>query len=99
MSRLIDADALIRDIEHYHVSDGKFQHWVEVQPTIEPPTGKWEDTAVFYIGDNLGDSKVIDSWQSARCSNCGKYHTTPYMYYFTKYEICPHCGARMEGEG
>lgn len=33
--RLIDADTLLRDIEHYHLSDGKFQHWVEVQPTIE----------------------------------------------------------------
>ena len=33
--RLIDADALIRDIEHYNLSDGKFQHWVEIQPTIE----------------------------------------------------------------
>ena len=38
--RLIDADALLRDIEHYHLSDGKFQHWVEVQPTIEPEP-KW----------------------------------------------------------
>ena len=34
--RLIDADALISDIEHYNLSDGKFQHWVEIQPTIEP---------------------------------------------------------------
>jgi hypothetical protein len=34
--RLIDADKLLRDIEKYHVSDGKFQHWVEIQPTIEP---------------------------------------------------------------
>ena len=43
--RLIDADALMRDIEHYHVSDGKFQHWVEVQPTIETERkkGKWID--------------------------------------------------------
>lgn len=34
--RLIDADKLLRDIEHYHLSDGKFQHWVEIQPTINP---------------------------------------------------------------
>jgi hypothetical protein len=32
--RLIDADKLMRDIEEYHLSDGKFQHWVEVQQTI-----------------------------------------------------------------
>ena len=31
--RLIDADKLMRDISEYHVSDGKFQHWVDVQPT------------------------------------------------------------------
>ena len=35
MTRLIDADALIRDIEQYHLSDGAFQHWVEVQPTVD----------------------------------------------------------------
>ena len=33
--RLIDADKLIADIEKYNLSDGKFQHWAEVQPTIE----------------------------------------------------------------
>lgn len=33
--KLIDANALMRDIENYHLSDGKFQHWVEVQPTID----------------------------------------------------------------
>ena len=34
--RLVDADALLRDIEQYHVSDGLFQHWLELQPTIVP---------------------------------------------------------------
>ena len=33
---LIDRDALLHDIEHYHLSDGKFQHWVEVQNVIVP---------------------------------------------------------------
>lgn len=32
--RLIDADKLMRDISKYHVSDGKLQHWVDVQPTV-----------------------------------------------------------------
>ena len=31
---LIDADVLERDIEQYHLSDGKFQHWVQVQNSI-----------------------------------------------------------------
>ena len=40
--RPIDADALLRDIEKYHLSDGMFQHWVQIQPTIEQE--KCEDT-------------------------------------------------------
>lgn len=31
---LIDRGKLLRDIEKFHLSDGKFQHWVEVQNTI-----------------------------------------------------------------
>lgn len=41
--RLIDADKLLRDIEHYNLSDGKFQHWVEIQPTVEPQIIRCED--------------------------------------------------------
>ena len=32
--RLIDAEKLERDIEQYHLSDGKFQHWVQAQNSI-----------------------------------------------------------------
>lgn len=40
--RPIDADKLLKDIEQYHLSDGFFQHWVEVQPTIEGrKKGRW----------------------------------------------------------
>ena len=35
MADLIDRRALLRDIEKYHLSDGKFQHWVEVQPSVD----------------------------------------------------------------
>ena len=43
--RLIDADKLMRDMSEYHVSDGKFQHWVDVQPTvIEAEDGDEHDT-------------------------------------------------------
>ena len=31
MAEYIDREKLMRDIDHYHVSDGKFQHWVEIQ--------------------------------------------------------------------
>ena len=36
--RLVDVNHLLRDIEEYHVSDGWFQHWLELQPTIVPAT-------------------------------------------------------------
>lgn len=62
---------------------------LERMPTIERKTGKWEEREVL-------TEKVIDEWQSARCSVCGKYHTTPYMYYFDNYSFCPNCGARIE---
>jgi len=50
--------------------------------------GRWEEKTV--------SNCVIDEWQSARCSVCGRYHTTPYMYYFTGFKYCPNCGAVME---
>ena len=49
MADLIDRQALLKDIEKYHLSDGKFQHWVEAQPSAQqwipcskelPPYGK-----------------------------------------------------------
>lgn len=61
----------------------------------EPKRGKWEEREIFHIDE---DKPIIDQWQSARCSECGKYHTTPYMYYFDNYDFCPHCGASMKGE-
>lgn len=49
--------------------------------------GKWEERSVF--------EDSIQQWQSARCSVCEKYHTTPYLYYFDNFTYCPNCGARM----
>jgi len=58
----------------------------------EPKKGKWIEKDVF---ETKGQ---IEEWQSAKCSVCGKYHTTPYMYYFDDYPYCPNCGADMRGE-
>ncbi len=44
------------------------------------------------------DKLSIDAWQSARCSNCKRYHTTPYIYYFYKYPYCPYCGEKMNDD-
>lgn len=61
----------------------------------ERKNGKWEEKEVIH---EVEASTVIDEWQSARCSVCGKYHTTPYMYYFDEFNFCPNCGADMRDE-
>lgn len=55
--------------------------------------GQWTERHVDYASDC-----AIDEVQSARCSVCGLYHTAPYLYGFTDYAYCPHCGAKMDGE-
>lgn len=37
----IDREKLLRDIDHYHVSDGKFQHWVEIQLAADVAPVEW----------------------------------------------------------
>lgn len=49
----------------------------------------WTERKVFPAKGN------VDELQSARCSACGKYHTTPYSYYFDEYNYCPNCGMEM----
>ena len=56
--------------------------------------GEWEEKETHL---NEGDCEITE-WQSARCSKCGKYHTTPYMYYFDNFNFCPNCGADMRGD-
>lgn len=67
----------------------------ELPSVIPQPkaTGSWVEKQVV---DN--EEVEIEQWQSARCSNCDKYHTTPYSYYFDDYNYCPNCGAKMESE-
>jgi len=62
-----------------------------VVPTTEQSSeiGEWIEIEVC---DNN-----VDEWQSAKCSVCGKYHTTPYLYYFDNFNYCPNCGAKMKG--
>ena len=63
---------------------------VDVAPVVH---GEWLEKGTIH--DENAD--VIDEWQTALCSVCNKYHTTPYSYYFTDYNFCPNCGARMDG--
>lgn len=56
--------------------------------------GEWIDREVI---DDRKDAK-IQQWQQAQCSICGKWHTTPYMYYFDDYNFCPNCGSYNGGK-
>lgn len=89
---------LIRWQDHYvpyvHLDD--VRNAIANMPSVTPQvkaTGSWVEKQVV---DN--EEVEIEQWQSARCSKCGKYHTTPYSYYFDDYSYCPNCGAKMESE-
>ena len=60
-------------------------------PSAGPrPKGRWEEMEVTPICD-----AGIEEVQAMRCSECKRWLTTPYMYYLTKYDFCPNCGADM----
>ena len=66
---------------------------IKALPTIEErKKGKWDERKVFDTEDS-----DIAQMQSAKCSMCGKYHTTPYLYFFDNFNFCPNCGADMRG--
>ena len=95
--RIIDADALniydISPVDGFAVM-GVTEEDINLAPTIdavEVVRGEWTEREVL-------EDTVINEWQSARCSECGKYHTTPYMYYFDNFNFCPNCGADMRGK-
>ena len=106
--RLIDADELMRIAESVEKNaetipnnEAQISGMAHITQLIyEAPTidaepvkhGEWEEKETYL---NEGDCEITE-WQSARCSVCGKYHTTPYMYYFDKYNFCPNCGAKMD---
>lgn len=60
----------------------------------EPKRGRWIEKHHAYSDEE----SVIKEWQSCRCSECGRYDTRPYMYYFSEPNYCSYCGADMRGE-
>lgn len=60
----------------------------------EVDKGNWVEKDVK---ENMDDKNepLIEFWQSAKCSVCGRYHTTPYLYYFDMFKYCPNCGSAM----
>lgn len=53
--------------------------------------GKWIDKTV-------ADDIKLPQMQEAKCSVCGRYLSTPYVYYWTTYKYCPNCGSLMGEE-
>ena len=91
--RLIDADALEKDgwMMHRTVQvDSNTMEYQTKKPTdfstIEPEreTGEW-----IPIVAELGDHKIIV--EGYNCSKCGRYDAE-------RDNLCPDCGARMEGK-
>ena len=90
MAEYIDREKLLRDINHYHLSDGKFQHWVEVQQAADVAPvrhAKWVDNHCTACGMMpMGD----EMWKNHDCE-------PPLFERFMDY--CPNCGCRMDGDG
>lgn len=78
-----------QDLWHYEQALEEIRDMIEAMPLEQPERirGKWLEL-------DISDAQVGE-WQSMKCSVCGRYHTTPYMYYPTWYAYCPHCGAEM----
>ena len=104
MSDLISrVDAIDKIFEVYEyeflTASGEFDEFVTViipnilrnLPSAESERkGEWLEKEVF---DNV--DYEIPEWQSEKCSVCGKYHTTPYLYNFRTFAYCPNCGSKM----
>ena len=103
--RLIDADKLKKDVLDLPNCYNGFSDTydkaciigvIEEQPTIEPERkkGMWTEKHHAYSDEE----SVIEEWQSCCCSECGRYDTRPYMYYFSEPNYCSYCGADMRSK-
>lgn len=92
MSRYIDADKLLSDVEKYRLSDGKFQHWIEVQPTAD-------------VRENVHGHWIEDDEGEIYCSECHRYTDDRHdevkefegrtVIALCRPRFCGYCGADM----
>ena len=87
---------MMRDQNGCPISDAYFAVGKAIEALSQPKRikSRWTEKTVSENPRACG----IREWQSAKCSACGKYHSTPYLYSFTEYAFCPMCGAEMRGE-
>lgn len=71
MDDYISRQKLLKDIEQYHLSDGKFQYWVEVQPSADVP--QWIPCSER-LPEKYGE--YICTMQDGQVQECGFVPTT-----------------------
>ena len=96
-----DITIILEELQSVSIEQLKWERDTAIQQLRElgydlgqkPKKGEWLERTVENV-----KAAGVEEIQSARCSVCGLYHTTPYMYYFSEYKYCPNCGAYMETE-
>ena len=78
-------------LEDYRSMEQTVHKLTQAIAEAEPKHGRWKQVEVVH---DRKDAKIQD-WQQAQCSVCGRWHTTPFMYYLKLDNYCPNCGANM----
>ena len=65
-------------------------------PSAERKKGKWIEISWSEPDPNVCCTSY--AIQSAKCSICGKYHTTPYLHNLVYFPFCPNCGSDMRSQ-
>ena len=79
-------------LEDYRSMEQTVYKLIQAIAEAEPiKHGRWKQVEVVH---DRKDAKIQD-WQQAQCSVCGRWHTTPFMYYLKLDNYCPNCGANM----
>ena len=90
---MVDAAAAIEALQDtVQAQDKALKECARQLAKMEPKRGEWVEREVI---QDRRDARIPE-WQQAKCSVCGKWHTTPYMYCFDDFDYCPNCGAKME---
>lgn len=71
---------------------------LESLPSAEPERKKGEWIEISWSEPDPNVCCTSYSIQSAKCSICGKYHTTPYLHSLVYFPYCPNCGAEMRSD-